>query len=151
MDMITEIPAARPIASPSPNCFDATTFGRTVPLTAREEHRLRNVQAAFQYGFILRASIGAPFAEAALAAAERDGPNAEARPRGHAGMGLRTAPVQRRRAAQKGPQQSAARSSPLTPRRRGHRRAISGNERGTARAAQSAAKTQARHGGPRGA
>jgi len=101
MDMTTDIPAARPVAVAFTNCFDSTTFGRTVHLTAREERRLRNVLAAVQdYGFILRAtfepaapgygfadvidhlraSIGAPFAEAALAAAERDGPSAEAPP-----------------------------------------------------------------------
>jgi len=83
------------------DCFDAATFGRTVHLTAREQRRQRNeLAAARDYGFILRASfepaaplygfagvidhlraaIGAPFAEAALDAAERDGPSAEPPP-----------------------------------------------------------------------
>ena len=83
------------------NCFDATTFGRTVHMTAQDERRLRNVLAALSdFGFILRASlepavpnygfadvmdhlrvtIGAPFAEAALAAAERSVPAAEPAP-----------------------------------------------------------------------
>ena len=56
--------------------YDATTFGRTVHMTHREERRLRAVLAAVRdYGFAdviahLRASLGAPFADAALAAAE---------------------------------------------------------------------------------
>jgi len=101
MDSISDFSNARPIAVAFTNCFDGTTFGRTVHLTPRDERRLRNVLAAVQdYGFVLRASfepaapgygfadvidhlratIGAPFAEAALAAAERDGPSAEAPP-----------------------------------------------------------------------
>jgi hypothetical protein len=83
---------ARPTTVAFVNCFDATTFGRTVHLTPDEERRLRNVLAALRdYGFILaasfepvlpcygfgdvirrlRTSVGAPFADAALAAAER--------------------------------------------------------------------------------
>jgi len=101
MDAMSDFSDMRPVAVAFTNCFDGTTFGRTVHLTGREERRLRNVLAAVQdYGFILRASfepaapgygfadvinhlrasIGAPFAEAALAAAERDGPSAEAPP-----------------------------------------------------------------------
>jgi hypothetical protein len=49
----------RPTTVAFVNCFDATTFGRTVHMTAREERRLRNVLAALNdYGFILRASLG---------------------------------------------------------------------------------------------
>jgi hypothetical protein len=84
------------------NLFDATTFGRTVHMTASEERRLRNVLAALNdYGFILRASfsfdsasgygfadvidhlratISTPLADAALAAAERSVPAAEPAP-----------------------------------------------------------------------
>jgi len=78
------------------NLYDATTYGRTVYMTAREERRLRAALAAVQdYGFILpasfepavpgygfadviahlRATLGAPFADAALAAAERTAPD----------------------------------------------------------------------------
>jgi hypothetical protein len=74
------------------NCFDATTFGCLVYLTAQEKRRLRNVLAALnEYGYILRASlvpalpalsfvevidhlrgsVGAPLANATLAASER--------------------------------------------------------------------------------
>ena len=83
------------------NLYDATTYGRTVYMTNREERRLRAVLAAVQdYGFILgaslepavpgygfadvvahlRASLGAPFADAALAAAERTAPDPEPPP-----------------------------------------------------------------------
>ncbi len=83
------------------NLYDATTFGRTVYMTAREERRLRAVLAAVQdYGFILapslepggpgygfadvidhlRTSLGAPFADAALAAAERTAPDRDPPP-----------------------------------------------------------------------
>jgi hypothetical protein len=91
----------RPTTVAFVNCFDATTFGRTVHMTAHEERRLRNVLAALNdYGFILRASLepalpgygfddvidhlratsGAPFADAALVAAERSVPAAEPAP-----------------------------------------------------------------------
>ena len=91
----------RPTTVAFVNCFDATTFGRTVYMTADEERRLRNVLAAVRdYGFILdagfepalpgygfadvidhlRKSVGAPFAEAALAAAERCVPSIEPAP-----------------------------------------------------------------------
>jgi hypothetical protein len=86
--------SARPTTVAYVNCFDATTFGRTVRLTADEERRLRNVLAALRdYGLILgasiepvppgygygygevadhlRATIGSPIADAALSAAER--------------------------------------------------------------------------------
>ena len=83
------------------NLYDATTYGRTVYMTNREERRLRAVLAAVQdYGFILapslepavpgygfadviahlRAALGAPFADAALAAAERTAPDPEPPP-----------------------------------------------------------------------
>jgi len=85
----TDAAAARPTTVAFMNCFDATTFGRTVYMTAREERRLRNVLAAVHdygivlrasfepalpgYGFAdavehLRASVGAHIVEAALAA-----------------------------------------------------------------------------------
>jgi hypothetical protein len=92
MDIATDSATARPTTVAFVNCFDATTFGRTVYLTPDEERRLRNVLAALcDYGFILaasfepalpgygfadvadhlRATIGSPIADAALAAAER--------------------------------------------------------------------------------
>jgi hypothetical protein len=73
------------------NCFDATTFGQTVYMTAHEESRVRDLLAALQdFGFVLRASfapvlpgygsgdavghlrttIGAPIVDAALAAGD---------------------------------------------------------------------------------
>ena len=40
------------------NYFDATTFGRTVYMTAHDERRLRDLLAALQdWGFVLRASF----------------------------------------------------------------------------------------------
>jgi hypothetical protein len=40
------------------NCFDATTFGRTVRMTADEERRLRALLASLRdYGILLRASF----------------------------------------------------------------------------------------------
>ena len=92
MDTTTDAATARPTTVAFVNCFDATTFGRTVHMTADEERRLRNVLAALRdYGFILeasiepalpgygygdvadhlRATIGSPIADAALAAVER--------------------------------------------------------------------------------
>jgi len=92
MDTTTDAATARPTTVAFVNCFDATTFGRTVHLTADEERRLRNVLAALRdyglileasiepalpgYGFAdvadhLRATIGSPIADAALAAFER--------------------------------------------------------------------------------
>ena len=92
MDTTTDAATARPTTVAFVNCFDATTFGRTVHLTADEERRLRNVLAALRdYGLILeasiepalpgygfgdvadhlRATIGSPIADAALAAFER--------------------------------------------------------------------------------
>ena len=94
-------PTRGPTAVALANLYDATTFGRTVYLTACEQRRLRAVLAAVQdYGFILapsfepampgygfadivahlRASLGAPFADAALAAAERTAPDREPPP-----------------------------------------------------------------------
>jgi hypothetical protein len=82
----------RPTTVAFVNCFDATTFGCLVYLTAQEKRRLRNVLAALnEYGYILRASlvpalpalsfvevidhlrgsVGAPLANATLAASER--------------------------------------------------------------------------------
>jgi len=101
MDIASDISNVRPTTVAFVNCFDATTFGRTVYMTAHEERRLRNVLAAVHdYGFILGASfepalpgygfsdvidrlcesIGAPFAGAALAAAERSVPGIEPAP-----------------------------------------------------------------------
>src|SRR5579863_8186017 len=94
MDTTTDAASARPTTVAFVNCFDATTFVRTVHLTADEERRLRNVLAALRdYGLILgasiepvppgygygysevadhlRATIGSPIADAALSAAER--------------------------------------------------------------------------------
>jgi hypothetical protein len=89
---ISDAATARPTSVAFVNLFDATTFGRTVHLTLDEERRLRNVLAALRdYGFVLeasfepalpgfgfadvadhlRATIGAPIADLALAAAER--------------------------------------------------------------------------------
>jgi hypothetical protein len=83
------------------NCFDATTFDRTVYLTPDEERRLRKVLAALRdYGFVLAASfkpalpgygfadvaahlhatIGSPIANAAGAAAERSVPGGDLAP-----------------------------------------------------------------------
>jgi hypothetical protein len=101
MNITSDTDNVRPTTVAFVNCFDARTFGRTVHMTAREERRLRNVLAALNdYGFILRASfepalpeygfadvidhlratIGAPFADAALAAALRSVPSAEPEP-----------------------------------------------------------------------
>jgi hypothetical protein len=97
MTNTSDAASARPTTVAFVNCFDATTFGRT-RLTADEERRLRNALAALSdYGFILaaslepalpgygfadvidhlRASVGAPFADAALAASERAVPSIE--------------------------------------------------------------------------
>jgi|HubBroStandDraft_1064217.scaffolds.fasta_scaffold247317_1 hypothetical protein len=95
MDTTSDAAPARPTTVAFVNCFDATTFGRTVHLTADEERQMRNVLVALHdYGFILeasvepmqpgygfsdvadhiRATIGAPIADAALAAGERSVP-----------------------------------------------------------------------------
>jgi hypothetical protein len=92
MKLTCDTSNVRPTTVAFVNCFDATTFGRTVHMTAHEERRLRNVLSALNdYGFILRASlepalpdygfadviyhlratISTPIADAALAAAER--------------------------------------------------------------------------------
>jgi hypothetical protein len=92
---------ARPTAVAFANLYDATTYGRTVCLTACEQRQLRAALGALRdYGFIhapglepavpgygfadvvahLRASLGVPFAEAALAAAERTAPALEPPP-----------------------------------------------------------------------
>ena len=58
MNTTSDAASARPTTVAFVTCFDATTFGRTVRLTADEEQRLRNVLAALRdYGFILAASI----------------------------------------------------------------------------------------------
>ena len=58
MDTTTDAATARPTTVAFVNCFDATTYGRTVHLTPDEERRLRNVLAALRdYGFILEASF----------------------------------------------------------------------------------------------
>jgi hypothetical protein len=101
MDITDDAATARPTTVAFFNCFDATTFGRTVYLTPDEERRLRNVLAALRdYGFILaasfepalpgcgfadvadhlRATIGSPIADAALAAAERSIPASDPAP-----------------------------------------------------------------------
>jgi hypothetical protein len=101
MNTTCDTAKVRPTTVAFVNCFDATIFGRTLHMTAREERRLRNVLAALNdYGFILRAilepalpgygfadvidhlrtTIGAPLADTALAAAERSVPAAEPAP-----------------------------------------------------------------------
>jgi hypothetical protein len=101
MNTASRAAPARPTAVAFANLYDATTFGRTVHLTACEQRRLRAVLGALRdYGFIhapvlepaapgygfadvlahLRASLGAPFADAALAAAERTAPDREPPP-----------------------------------------------------------------------
>ena len=101
MDTTSDAAPARPTTVAFVNLFDATTFGRTVHLTPDEERRLRNVLAALRdYGFILeasfepalpgcgfaevaahlRATIGAPIADAALAAVERSVPASDPAP-----------------------------------------------------------------------
>jgi hypothetical protein len=101
MDATSDAAASRPTTVAYINCFDATVFGRTVHLTPDEERRLRNVLAALRdYGFILeasfepgapgygysyvaahlRATIGAPIADAALAATERSVPASDPAP-----------------------------------------------------------------------
>lgn len=101
MNTASRAAPARPTAVAFANLYDATTFGRTVHLTACEPLRLRAVLAALRdyglihapsiepavpgYGFSdvvahLRASLGAPFADAVLAAAERTAPDREPPP-----------------------------------------------------------------------
>ena len=98
MDTTIDAADARPTTVAFVNCFDGSTFGRAVYLTADEERRLRNVLAALRdYGFILeasfepalpgygfadvadhlRATIGSPIADAALAASERSVPRSD--------------------------------------------------------------------------
>ena len=101
MNITSDVSNVRPTTVAFVNLFDATTFGRTVYMTAREQRRLRNVLAALHdYGFLLpasfepalpdygfadvidhlRVSVGAPFADAALATAERSVPSIEPAP-----------------------------------------------------------------------
>jgi hypothetical protein len=101
MDTTIDAADARPTTVAFVNCFDGSTFGRAVYLTADEERRLRNVLAALRdYGFILeasfepalpgygfadvadhlRATIGFPIADAALAATARSVPAIEPAP-----------------------------------------------------------------------
>jgi len=101
MNNTSDAADARPVTIAFVNCFDATTFGRTVHLTPDQERRLRNVLAALRdYGFVLevsfepvppgygfadvadhlRATIGPPIADAVLAAAERSGPSGDPAP-----------------------------------------------------------------------
>ena len=89
MNITSDTANVRPTSVAFTNCADATTFGRTVYMTAHEERRLRDLLAALQdwgfvlragfdpvlpgYGFAdavdhLRASIGATIVDAALAA-----------------------------------------------------------------------------------
>src|SRR5580658_8219146 len=101
MDTTSDAAPARPTTVAFVNCFDSTTFGRTVHLTTDEARRLRNILAALRdYGFILEASfelalpgygfadvadhlrttIGTPIADAALSAAERSVPAGDPAP-----------------------------------------------------------------------
>jgi len=58
MNNTSDTSNVRPTSVAFVNCFDTTTFGRTVHMTAHEERRLRNILAALSdYGFILRASL----------------------------------------------------------------------------------------------
>jgi hypothetical protein len=98
MDTTTGTAISRPTTVAFVNCFNATTYGRMVHLTADEVRRLRNVLAALRdYGFILDASfepalpgygfadvadhlhatIASPIADAALAAGERFVPRSD--------------------------------------------------------------------------
>jgi hypothetical protein len=53
MNTTSDTANVRPTTVAFVNCFDATTFGRTVHMTAREERRLRNVLAALNdYGCV---------------------------------------------------------------------------------------------------
>ncbi len=101
MDTTTGTAISRPTTVAFVNCFDATTYGRVVHLSPDEERRLRNVLAALHdYGFILdasfepalpgygfadvadhlRATIGSPIADAALAATARSVPAIDSAP-----------------------------------------------------------------------
>ena len=101
LNSTSDVSNVRPATVAFVNLFDAATFGGTVYMTARDERRLRNVLAALHdYGFLLpasfepalpdygfadvighlRGSVGAPFADAALAAAERSVPSIEPAP-----------------------------------------------------------------------
>jgi hypothetical protein len=146
MNNTSDAADARPVTIAFVNCFDATTFGRTVHLTPDQERRLRNVLAALRdYGFVLeasfepvppgygfadvadhlRATIGPPIADAALAAAERSGPSSDPAPAGDAGVAVRAGGRERGRAAQLGEavgRQPAGRGAA----RRGRRRSDAG-------------------------
>ena len=60
MNSAPDAPSAlRPTAVAFTNCFDATTFGRTVDMTAGETARLRALLAALsECGLLLPASVG---------------------------------------------------------------------------------------------
>jgi len=58
MNTTSDTANVRPTSVAFTNCFNATTFGRTVYMTAHEERRLRDLLAALQdWGFVLRASF----------------------------------------------------------------------------------------------
>ena len=102
MNTAHDVPEARrPTTVAITSCTDATTFGRTVDMTAGETARLRTLLAALcEYGLLLpasvepevpgygfgdvvaqlRASIGANIVDAALAARERHAPGGDPPP-----------------------------------------------------------------------
>jgi len=58
MNTNSDISNVRPTTVAYVNCHDATTFGRTVHMTAREERQLRRLLASLRnYGLVLRASF----------------------------------------------------------------------------------------------
>jgi hypothetical protein len=101
MNITSDISNVRPTTVAFVNCHDATTFGRTVHMTAYDERRLRRLLASLHdYGLVLRAcfepalpnygfgdavdylrsSIGAHIVEAALAAGGPAVPGREPEP-----------------------------------------------------------------------
>jgi hypothetical protein len=58
INITSDISNVRPVSVAFVNCHDATTFGRTVHMTAHEERRLRGLLEALRgAGIILRASF----------------------------------------------------------------------------------------------
>jgi hypothetical protein len=58
MNINSDISNVRPTTVAYVNCHDATTFGRTIHMTAREERQLRRLLASLRnYGLVLRASF----------------------------------------------------------------------------------------------
>jgi hypothetical protein len=58
MNTTSDTANVRPTSVAFTNCYEATTFGRTVYMTAHQERRLSDLLAALQdWGFVLRASF----------------------------------------------------------------------------------------------